>query len=69
MQAKLTVPTLLMLSVSPANYSSGFQQGPPLSLTISLICFCGVLLLIFGVLILGFVVRGKNRNGDEGDKL
>ncbi|MFN3492445.1 MAG: hypothetical protein ACK40V_09525 [Anaerolineales bacterium] len=44
------------------------QTGPPLSLTISLICFCGVFLLIIGVVVLGFIAR-RNPNPDKEDKL
>jgi hypothetical protein len=34
--------------------------GPPLSLTIALICFCLIFLAIIGILILGVVVRKQN---------
>lgn len=42
--------------------------GPPLSLTISLLCFCFLLLLIGGVFVLGVIVRTRNRKDhvDEG---
>jgi hypothetical protein len=42
------------------------RRGPPLSLTISLVCFCGVLLLIVGVFVLGVMARRGNHN-PEGD--
>ncbi len=48
-------------------------SGPPLSLTLSLLGFCCMIGLIFGVLILGFVVRSGNyrdgRKDDVEDKL
>jgi hypothetical protein len=45
------------------------EQAPPLSLTISLICFCGVLLLVIGVPILGLIVRKDVGKSDTEDKL
>jgi hypothetical protein len=36
------------------------SSGPPLGLTIALLCVCGLMLLIIGVLVLGFVVRRGN---------
>ncbi|NJN80583.1 MAG: hypothetical protein HC797_09015 [Anaerolineales bacterium] len=45
------------------------QTGPPLSLTISLICFCGVFLVIIGVVVLGFIVRKDVGKSDTEDKL
>lgn len=44
------------------------QTGPPLSLTITLLCFCGIFLLMAGVIVLGFIAR-KNPNPDKEDKL
>lgn len=41
-------------------------NGPPLSLTLSMLCFCLVLLLIIGVFVLGIVAR---RQGSTDDKL
>jgi hypothetical protein len=40
--------------------SPPMRSGPPLSLTIALLCFCLVFLLIVGVIVLGFVVRKDN---------
>lgn len=37
--------------------------GPPLALTIALVCFCLVFLLIIGVIILGVIVRKNNPKG------
>lgn len=45
------------------------QTGPPLSLTISLLCFCGVLLLVIGVPILGLIARKDAGKSDTEDKL
>lgn len=45
------------------------QTGPPLSLTISLLCFCGVLLLVIGIPILGIIVRKDVGKSDTEDKL
>ncbi|MBI5822658.1 MAG: hypothetical protein HZB18_01425 [Chloroflexi bacterium] len=39
--------------------------GPPLSLTISLLCFCLTFLLIIGVFVLGVVVRRKGSSDDK----
>ncbi|GJQ35336.1 MAG: hypothetical protein JETCAE01_13460 [Anaerolineaceae bacterium] len=39
------------------------RTGPPLSLTIALICFCLVFLLVIGVIALGFFVRSGNAKG------
>lgn len=45
---------------TPAVDSADQPSGPPLSLTLSLLGFGCLLLLIFGVFILGFVVRLGN---------
>jgi hypothetical protein len=45
------------------------QTGPPLSLTISLLCLCGVLLLVIGIPILGLIVRNDAGKSDTEDKL
>jgi hypothetical protein len=45
------------------------QTGPPLSLTISLLCFCGVLLLVIGVPILGLIARKDAGKSDTEDKI
>ncbi len=36
-------------------------SGPPLSLTLSLLCFCLVFLLLIGVFVLGVIVRMPSR--------
>lgn len=38
------------------------RTGPPLSLTLALLCFCILFLLVIGVVVLGFIVRRGNRN-------
>jgi cytochrome c-type biogenesis protein CcmH/NrfF len=43
--------------------------GPPLSLTIALLCFCGVFLLIIGVPILSILARKDAGKNDTEDKL
>ncbi len=60
-QASASTPTPSIPIDQPAN-----PGGPPLSLTISLLCFCLALLLIIGVFVLGVVVR---RKGSADDKL
>ena len=48
------------------------QTGPPLSLTIALLCFCGVLSLIIGVFVLGIMARndaGKPVDTDNQDEI
>lgn len=46
-----------------ANPDQPVRTGPPLSLTIALICFCLVFLLVIGVIALGFFVRSGNAKG------
>ena len=45
-------------TATPINPSA--PTGPPLSLTISLICFCVIFLLVIGVIVLGVIVRNQN---------
>lgn len=45
------------------------EQGPPLSLTVSLICLCGVLLLVIGIPIIAIIVRKDVGKSDTEDKL
>jgi len=68
------VPTIVPVSgaplaVTPTPYAvptsspggiSPLSSGPPLGLSIALLGFCCLLLLIFGVIILGLVVRSQN---------
>ena len=39
------------------------RTAPPLSLTLLLLTVCCFLIVIFGILILGFVLRNQNRKG------
>ncbi len=48
----------------PAQLNPG---GPPLSLTISMLCFCFMLLLIIGVFVLGVVVRNQDHKDHVND--
>lgn len=50
----------------PAQLNPG---GPPLSLTISMLCFCLMLLLIIGVFVVGVVVRNQNSKDHMKDGL
>jgi len=53
----------------PTSSFSGLEnkpKGPPISLTIAMVCICGVLLLIFGVAILGIIVRTQNQKNSKG---
>ncbi|MCE9644385.1 MAG: hypothetical protein K8S20_00175 [Chloroflexi bacterium] len=43
-------------------------KGPPLGLTLALACVCLVILLIFGVVILGLVVRTQNQKVMKGGR-
>ena len=61
MRAKITIFILLFGMIQYAPISN----SPPLSLTIALICFCGLILLILGVMALGFVVRRRNNKEDS----
>jgi hypothetical protein len=64
------VPTLFAAPTSSLDGTPPSSSGPPLSLTIALLGFCCLLLLIFGVIILGFVARSqniKNMNGGKRD--
>ncbi len=65
------------LAVTPTPYavptssfigSDSKPKGPPIGLTIALACICLVILLIFGVLILGLVVRTQNQKAYKGGK-
>jgi len=60
------------LAITPTPYSiptSSFgnttppSASPPFSLTIALLCICGVLVLVVGIFVLGFIARGQNAKG------
>lgn len=68
------VPLVLQTTATPLPTSSFNGQstpaaaaptGPPLGLTIALLCFCLIFLLIIGVIVLGLVVRRDNRKGGD----
>jgi|GEM_PF-1227305 len=40
-------------------------SGPPLSLTLSLLCFCLTFSLVIGVFVLGFILRMPSREDKE----
>jgi hypothetical protein len=53
-------PTPYAVPTSSLGGTSPLSSGPSLSLTIALLGLCCLLLLIFGVIILGLVVRSRN---------
>jgi hypothetical protein len=59
--AQVATPTPIPTSSFSDGPTDQTPSGPPLSLTIILLCFCLLFLLIIGVVILGFVVRAQNR--------
>ena len=59
-------PTPYAVPTSSFTGSDNASNGPPIWLSIALVCICLVILLIFGVLILGFVVRAQNQNSQKG---
>lgn len=59
-------PTPYAVPTSSFTGSENVPKGPPIWLTIALVCICIVILLIFGVLILGFVVRTQNQKSQKG---
>jgi hypothetical protein len=71
--ASIFVPTTdAPLAVTPISTISGDgseSSGPPVWMTLSLLGFCCVLSLIFGVFILGFVVRAQNMKAMQNERL
>lgn len=70
-QAVTPTPGAIPTSSSSGNNnqteSQPEQSGPPIALTVALICFCLVFLLIIGVVVLGFVMRNnKGKGGKNG---
>jgi hypothetical protein len=60
-------PTPLSIPTSSFTETST-SSGPPLGLTIALVCVCGLMLLIIGVLVLGVVVRrGNAKKGGQNE--
>lgn len=64
-----TTPTPLptsSFSQQPTQSTATAAPGrPPLWLTLALLGFCCILLLVIGVVVLGFVVRAQNRKGGD----
>jgi hypothetical protein len=57
------IPTSSMDNQPTTDVST--RTGPPLALTLILLGFCCMFILVIGVVILGFVVRGQNRKGGK----
>jgi hypothetical protein len=49
----------------PTEMPTAQRGGPPLWLTLTLLTFCCLLLLIVGVIVLGFIVRSQNKKGGK----
>ena len=58
-------PTPYAVPTSSFTGSESAPKGPPIALTIALVCTCLVILLIFGVLILGLFVRSQNQKAGK----
>jgi hypothetical protein len=48
---------------SPTETTSSPRSGPPLALSLILLGLCCIMLLLVGVVVLGFVVRNQNKKG------
>jgi len=59
-------PTLYAVPTSSFTGSDNAPKGPPIWLTITLVCTCLVILIILGVAILGLVVRSQNQKSQKG---
>ncbi len=59
-------PTPYAIPTSSFEGSENTPKGPPIWLTIALVCICLVILIIFGVVILGLVVRTQNQKNKNG---
>ena len=61
--------TLILLASSSNITSIAIPtETPPTSLTLGLLGLCCVMLLLVGIVILGFIVRAGNRKADEQKK-
>jgi hypothetical protein len=59
---------IALIAATPTPVPTGIpSSGPPLSLTLMLICTGGALFLVFGLLILGFIAATQNRKNIEGN--
>ena len=52
-------------SFNDANGTNPVTSGPPIALTIILVCVCGVMLLLILVIILGVVLRSQNQKAGK----
>lgn len=59
-------PTPYAVPTSSFTGADNQPKGPPIGLTIALVCICLVILLIFGVVILGVIVRTQNYKNQKG---
>jgi hypothetical protein len=67
LQTKVTpIPTSSAEQITPEN--TGTRTSPPLSLTLILLAIGCALLLVIGVLVLGFLVRRQNTKGRDNVK-
>lgn len=55
-----SVPTSSFVNTTPP-----VAKGPPIALTIALICMCGVILLILGVMVIGILARSQNQKAGK----
>jgi Sec-independent protein secretion pathway component TatC len=60
------IPTSSAEQITPEN--TGTRTSPPLSLTLILLAIGCALLLVIGVLVLGFLVRRQNTKGRDNVK-
>jgi len=61
-----TVPTSSFTGPDTSSGNTNAPKGPPITLTIILVCICGALLILLAVVILGIVVRGQNQKNKNG---
>jgi hypothetical protein len=61
---------IFILLTSPSNIIGTAipTETPPLSLTLGLLGLCCIMLLLVGIVVLGFFVRAGNRKPDEQKK-
>ena len=60
-------PTPYAVPTSSFTGTESAPKGPPIGLTLALICICLVILLIFGVLALGLIVRAQNQKAGKNE--
>jgi hypothetical protein len=66
-QYSMIIETVItLIAATPTPVPTGISSGgPPLSLTLMLICTGGALSLVFGLLVLGFIAANQNRKNSE----